>query len=256
MTDRRKMLAGLAAGTAALTSAALGAQTQEQAHAHRHDSSHDASHDASHDSGEDCECERPNNGPYSAYFPNVVVVTHEGRRALFYNDLLRGKTVLVNCMSIANDAAYPVTENLARVQRLLGERAGRDVFIYSITVDPVRDTPRALAEFAEAKGVGPGWLFLTGTSETVDTLRGRLFADAGGHAHHKGHAQDCSMGLVRYGNEAVGIWGSVPAKTDPDWIVRRLSWVTPRGVAHAGQAAVTFKRRGPHPVPTRETRRG
>lgn len=260
MTDRRKMLAGLAAGTAALTSAALGAQTREQAHdSHAHE--HDASNDASHDSGEDCECVRPNNGPYSSYFPNVVVVTHENRRALFYNDLLRGRVVLVNCMSIANDAAYPVTENLVRVQRLLGGRAGRDVFIYSITVDPVRDTPRALAEFAEKHKVGPGWLFLTGTPETIETLRGRLFADAGGHAHHKGHSQDCSMGLVRYGNEAVGVWGSVPAKTDPEWIVRRLSWVTPReraprGVAHVEQAVVTFKRRGPHPVSPKDTRRG
>src|SRR5215212_6191681 len=140
MTDRRRMLLQLAAGATALPAVALGAD----------DSS--------------CECAPPRNGPYSDYFPNVVVHTHEGRRALFYNDLLRGKTVLVNCMSIANDAAYPVTENLARVQRLLGERAGRDVFIYSITVDPVRETPRALAEFAEAHGAGPGWLFLTGTS--------------------------------------------------------------------------------------------
>ena len=256
MTDRRKMLAGLAAGTAALTSAALGAQTQEQANAH---GPHEHKHDASHDSAEDCECERPPSGPYSSYFPNVVVVTHEGQRALFYNDLLRGKTVLVNCMSIANDAVYPVTENLARVQRLLGSRAGRDVFIYSITVDPERDTPRALAEFAKRHGAGPGWLFLTGTSETIDTLRGRLFADAGGHAHHKGRAQDCSMGLVRYGNEAVGVWGSVPAKTDPDWIVRRLSWVTPREHApraHAEQASVTFRRRGPLPVPTKDSGRG
>src|SRR5215212_6196926 len=157
MTDRRKMLARLAHVPAALTSAAPGAQTQGQTHAH-------GPHEHKHDSAEDCDCVRPPSGPYSQYFPNVVVVTHEGRRALFYNDLLRGRVVLVNCMSIANDAAYPVTENLARVQRLLGERAGRDIFIYSITVDPVRETPRALAEFAEAHGAGPGWLFLTGTS--------------------------------------------------------------------------------------------
>src|SRR2546423_1707320 len=122
MTDRRKMLARLVAAAAAVPSVALGAQSQAT-HTHERDSS-------------DCECERPHNGPYAGYFPNVVVVTHEGRRALFYNDLLRGKTVLVNCMSIANESVYPVTENLARVQRLLGERAGREVFMYSITVDP------------------------------------------------------------------------------------------------------------------------
>jgi protein SCO1/2 len=240
MTDRRKILTGLAAVPTAFTSAVLGAQEQEprthEPHAHEHDSP-------------DCECERPHNGPYSGYFPNVVVVTHEGRRALFYNDLLRGKVVLVNCMSIANELVYPVTANLARVQRLLGERAGREVFMYSITVDPEHDTPRALAEFAERHGVGPGWLFLTGTSETIATLRGRLFADAGGHAHSgHGKARDCSMGLVRYGNEAVGVWGSVPAKTEAEWIVRRVSWVTPRRSASGEHASTTPKRRGPAPV--------
>src|ERR1051325_201699 len=119
MTDRRKILTGLAAVPAAFTSAALGAQAQEphahEQHAHEHDP-------------KDCDCQRPHNGPYSDYFPNVVVVTHEGRRALFYNDLLRGKIVLVNCMSIANEAAYPVTENLPRVQRLLGPPPGPGVF--------------------------------------------------------------------------------------------------------------------------------
>jgi protein SCO1/2 len=244
MTDRRKILTGLAAGTAALTSSALGAHAQTQG-PHAHDEHAHDEHDA-----KDCDCERPRNGPYSGYFPNVVVVTHEGRRALFYNDLLRGRVVLVNCMSIANESAYPVTENLARVHKLLGERAGRDVFMYSITVDPERDTPRALAEFAERHGAGPGWLFLSGTSETMTMLRGRLF----GHAH--GKTQDCSMGLVRYGNEAVGVWGSVPAKTDPEWIVRRVSWVTPRAKASDEQAAGAFKRRGPAPVLDKDSRRG
>lgn len=230
MTDRRTMLAQLAAGAVAIPSAALGVPAQDAHAQHAHGST-------------DCECARPHNGPYAGYFPNVVVVTHEGRRALFYNDLLRGKTVLVNCMSVANEAVYPVTANLARVQRLLGERAGREVFIYSVTVDPEHDTPRALAEFADRHGVGPGWLFLTGTPDTIGLLRARLFADAGGHAHGHGPKRDCSLGLVRYGNEAVGLWGSVPSKSDPEWIVRRLSWVSPR--AHTSDAP---RRRGPSPL--------
>src|SRR5215204_4055415 len=139
MTDRRRMLAQLAAGAAALPAVALGAEDSPP-----------------------CECAPPRNGPYADYFPNVVVHTHEGRRALFYNDLLRGKTVLVNCMSVAGEALHHATANLVRVQRLLGGRVGRDVFLYSITVEPERDTPRALAAFAEGQGVGPGWLFLTG----------------------------------------------------------------------------------------------
>src|SRR5258708_23902101 len=95
------------------------------------------------------DCSRPLTGPYAGHFPNVVVYTHDGRKALFYDDLLRGKMVMVNCMSIKNESNFPVTRNLARVQRLLGNRLGRDLVMYSITVDPEHDTPKALTAFAE-----------------------------------------------------------------------------------------------------------
>ncbi|MCA1592406.1 MAG: SCO family protein [Acidobacteria bacterium] len=233
MTNRRKVLAQLAAGAAALPSVALGATAHEP---HAHDSS--------------CDCVRPHNGPYADYFPNVVVQTHEGRQALFYNDLLRGKTVLVNCMSVRGDDAYPVTANLVRVQRLLGERMGRDVFFYSISIEPEHDTPRVLAAFAERQGVGPGWLFLTGKPDAIELVRGRLFAhDGHKHGAAAAPARDCSRGLVRYGNERVGLWASVPAKTEPEWIVKRLSWVTPRAVA-AGPSI----RRGPTFGPANSSR--
>lgn len=226
MTDRRRMLTQLAAGAAALPAVAAG-------------SSSPAGEDAP------CECAPPRRGPYADYFPNVVVHTHDGRRALFYNDLLRGKTVLVNCMSVAGEAVHRSTANLVRVQRLLGEGGGREVFLYSITVEPERDTPRSLAAFAEAQGVGPGWLFLTGKPDVIHALRERLFADRAAPTHTRGHAhpparEDCSLGLVRYGNEAVGLWGAVPAQTDPAWIVRRLSWVKSRR-----PPAGPFTRRGP-----------
>ena len=226
------MLTQLAAGVAALPAVALGAPARGP---HEHAREDEAT----------CECARPRGGPYADYFPNVVVHTHDGRRALFYNDLLRGKTVLVNCMSVEGEALHRLTANLVRVERLLGSRAGRDVFLYSITVEPERDTPRVLAAFAKEQGVGPGWLFLTGKPDVIHGLRERLFADHAMRNHTQGHAhgparEDCSLGLVRYGNEAVGLWGAVPAQTEPEWIVRRLSWVESRKPP-AGQ----FKRRGP-----------
>src|ERR1700730_9862584 len=36
----------------------------------------------------------------AGWIPNVVVTSHENRQALFYNDLIRGKTVMINFMSI------------------------------------------------------------------------------------------------------------------------------------------------------------
>ncbi|HEV8242173.1 MAG TPA: SCO family protein [Thermoanaerobaculia bacterium] len=194
-------------------------------------------------------CVRPARGPDAHRFPNHVVVTHEETRALFYDDLLAGKTVLLHCMSIVSEPTYRSVERVAALQPLLAERLGRDLFMYSLTVDPERDTPVALRAFAARAGAGPGWLFLTGEPATMADLRMRLFWSATAHAAHEhdheaGHERDdCAMAMLRYGNAAVGLWGAVPAKADPRWIVQRLAWVRARDVA-----AGAPRRRGPAPL--------
>lgn len=196
---------------------------------------------------DECKCVRPGAGPHADYLPNVLVTTHEGRRALFYNDLLRRRTVLINFLALRDKAAPQVIERLVAVQRLLGGRAGRAVFIYSLTLDPQHDTPRLLRAFAERHGVGPGWLFVTGQPEIMQGLRHRLFLHEGAPVHaahhpaeHAAPVYDCSAGLLRYGNETVGLWGAVPIKTDPAQIVARLDWISARP-----QPSGTPKRRGP-----------
>jgi hypothetical protein len=189
------------------------------------------------------DCIRSQTGPKSGYFPDLVVTTHENRRALFYDDLLRGKTVLIHFMSIRDEKAFHIGEHIVKVQRHLGNRLGRDVFIYSVTVDPVHDTPAALEAYAAKLGVRPGWLFLTGQASVIGTLHDRFFAHGPGHDH--GSTEDCSMAMIRYGNEATGLWGSVPSTTDPAWLAERVSWIQSRQAPPAGK----FKRKGPPPLP-------
>ena len=189
-------------------------------------------------------CRRP--GPKAHLFPQVVLRSHDRRRFWFYEDLLAQKVVMINFMSVANHDAYPVTDNLRRVQELLGDRVGRDVHMYSITSAPRNDTPEVLNEFATSQGVGPGWLFLTGDPDDIELLKRSLYMDLGHRhdpGHHRGESKDCSMGLVRYGNEKIGLWGSVPATADPRWIVRRLDWIQP-GEEPDG----TPRRKGPLPL--------
>src|SRR5689334_721484 len=96
------------------------------------------------------------------YFTNVELTTHEGRTVRFYDDLLKGKIVAIDLIYTTCQYACPLeTARLAQVQRLLGDRMGRDVFFYSITIDPEHDTPAVLAEYAAKYRAGPGWLFLT-----------------------------------------------------------------------------------------------
>ncbi|MEA2601097.1 MAG: hypothetical protein QOF89_2089 [Acidobacteriota bacterium] len=213
MKDRRELLA---AGAAALPAIALGMEA---------------------------DCERPARGPNASEIPNHVVITHQGAKALFYDDLVAGRTVVLHCMSIATEPQYRTAESLARVQPLLAGRLGRDVFFYSLTVDPERDTVHALRDFAVRHGAGPGWSFLTGETAALLDLKARLFSQSGqsgGHRH--GSEEDCALAMLRYGNAAVGLWGSVPACSSPEWIVRRLSWVEARQ-----PAAGPPRRGGPSP---------
>ena len=175
------------------------------------------------------------------FLPNVPVVTQDGERHLFYDDLVKDRTVIIHFFSLAYHPNYPVTRNLVAVQRLLKHRLGTGVFMYSITTDPQHDDVQRIAEFARRHHAQTGWQFLTGESDAIDAIKRILFFHTHEQAaHEQDDAPDCSMGLLRYGNDQAGLWGSVPAKTDAQQIVDRLSWLEPRQ-----RPTVGLKRRGP-----------
>ena len=73
-------------------------------------------------------------------FPNVPLISHEGKQVYFYDDLLKGKVVTVNFFYSKCDEICPlVSANLAKVQKILGDKVGRDIFMYSITLKPEED---------------------------------------------------------------------------------------------------------------------
>src|SRR5437016_5934882 len=61
------------------------------------------------------------------YFPDVVLLTQDRKPVRLYHDLVKDKVVLMNFMYTSCDRICPrVTQNLVKVQHLLGARAGRD----------------------------------------------------------------------------------------------------------------------------------
>ena len=158
------------------------------------------------------------------YFPNVVLTTHEGKKVRFYDDLIKDKIVLINCMYAKCDGVCPgITANLVRVQRALGARVGRDIFIYSISLKPEEDTPMMLRHYAQMHHVGPGWLFLTGNPADIELLRRRLGftnPDPKLDADKTQH-----IGMVRYGNEPLQLWAACPGLAHASWIVESVGWV-------------------------------
>jgi len=96
------------------------------------------------------------------YFPNLVLTTHEGRKVKFYDDLVKDKIVIFNFMyAKCEGICTPITRNLVQLQKVLGDRVGKDMFMYSFTLTPKQDTPEMLKHYAHMHKVKPGWLFLT-----------------------------------------------------------------------------------------------
>jgi protein SCO1/2 len=163
-------------------------------------------------------------------FPDLHLTTHEGTSVRLYEDLLEGKTVLVHFMyTTCTDSCPLTTANLARVRDLLGPRVGREVFLYSVTVDPSHDTPARLREYAGRFDVTPGWLFLTGQRQDIRTLRACFGDDP-----RRATGQSDHLNLLTYGVEPLERWGACPAMADPQWIARYLSWLDPNGERPTG----------------------
>jgi len=151
------------------------------------------------------------------YFPNVVLQTQEGKRVRFYDDLLKGKVVLINFMYTSCPIECPrTTANLGKVEEALGDRVGRDVVMISMTVDPLNDTPAVLNRYARRYGAKPGWYFVTGKQADLDLIRRRLgvYDDAVDKTQH--------TGILVYGNEATGRWAATPALAPPKAIVKSV----------------------------------
>lgn len=90
----------------------------------------------------------------------------------FVTDLAKDHLIAVSFIfTTCTTICPPIGANFAKLERLLGERAGRDVILISISVDPVTDTPERLSAWAEKFGAGPGWTLLTGAKRDIDTLR-------------------------------------------------------------------------------------
>lgn len=115
------------------------------------------------------------------YWPNVSLTTQDGKQVNFYDDVLHGKIIVVNFIFTKCGDVCPLdTAQLKRVQELIGDHAGRDVFMYSISVDPENDTPEALRGFMEKFDIKSGWTFLTGRREDITLIQSKFGLEPAG----------------------------------------------------------------------------
>ena len=174
-------------------------------------------------------------GWHKAYFPNVDLVTQDGKKVRFYDDVLKGKVVAINFIYTKCPDVCPLdTAALRRVQKLLGPRMGRDVHFYSISLDPKNDTPATLRKYMKTFDVGPGWTFLTGRPQDLALIQSKF------------GIKPVSAGMLtahdtRYvlGNEAMARW----LKRTPHDNPHVLAHILTSDLASPGMARNTMPRR-------------
>ncbi|HVT16914.1 MAG TPA: SCO family protein [Thermoanaerobaculia bacterium] len=166
--------------------------------------------------------------------PDIELVDQDGRPVHVYSDLVRGKRVAINFVfTTCTTICPPMGANFERLQALLGARAGADVRLISVSVDPQTDTPQRLKAWGTRFHAGSGWSLLTGRKEDVDRLLkalGVFTPDPASHAP-----------VVVLGNDAVGRWTRAYGLTPPARLVQLLDGLTapsPAGTAGSAPAGM------------------
>ncbi len=158
------------------------------------------------------------------WLPHVPLVAHTGETFRFYDDLIRDRIVLINFFVVAcTEGRCPTANaNLRKVQDMFGERMGRDVFFYSITLRPEEDTQPILKEYAEdIFEVRPGWLFLTGKTADIEHLRiSQGFVDQDPERDRDVSNHSSTARLIA---DRKGRWAMVPLLTSPRNIYTTLA---------------------------------
>jgi protein SCO1/2 len=176
------------------------------------------------------EGDRPvesNSRPYKLeLFSNPLLRTHENKEVRFYDDLIKGRQVVLNLMYATCEGICPIVIlNLIKVHQALIERMGRNLFMYSITLKPEVDDAAALKSYAEMhNALLPGWTFLTGDPYDIETIRFKLFRmdhikfDTDATAH---------TGMLRIINDASNRWTEVTPLASTYTVLQHISWADP-----------------------------
>jgi len=150
------------------------------------------------------------------YFTNLELINQDGETVRFFDDVLKDKVVVISFIFTNCEGACPlITHKLTQVRDQMDGQIGDPIQFVSLSLDPKRDTPAALKEFARTQHADhEGWVFLTGKPEHLKEITSRLgqFTD------------DIEMHstLMLAGNVKSAHWIKIPPQDQAPSIVEKL----------------------------------
>ncbi|WP_085718907.1 SCO family protein [Pseudomonas sp. B28(2017)] len=166
-------------------------------------------------------------------FADVDLLDQNGKVVSLEKDLVRHKIVVMGFIYTSCTTVCPMVSSImGKVQKQLGARVGTEVQLVSISIDPQRDDPQRLNDYARTFQAGPGWSWLTGSPQSVDaTLKGLAYS-----GDFKNHSPQI---LVGDGNNR--FWTRYYGLTDPTELARAVEKLSGERNTHAKHTAIAME---------------
>ncbi|MET1078780.1 MAG: SCO family protein [Pseudomonas sp.] len=191
-------------------------------------------HSADEHAGHDMPAKSATSESAQVKFADVALMDQTGKAVRLEQDLVSNKIVVMSFIYTSCTTVCPVVSSImGKVQKQLGARVGTEVQLVSISIDPQRDDAKRLNEYARSFQNGPGWSWLTGSTQSVaETLKGlgTFNGDLKSHAP-----------LILVGDGNSRHWTRYYGFTDPAVLTREVEKLSGERNAHAKHTAIAME---------------
>lgn len=144
---------------------------------------------------------------------DLELINQEGKTARFRTDVIGDRIVVLDNIYTSCTTICPiVTAIMVNVHSRIGERAGSEVSLVSLSVDPVTDTPQRLRAYARRHKAA--WNLWTGTKPAMDQLLKGLGIYTPDYIDHPSS--------ILVGDARTGEWTRFYEFANPEQIVKRV----------------------------------
>ena len=147
---------------------------------------------------------------------DLTLIDQYGTEMKFVSDVIGDRIVVMDFVYTTCTTVCPVISAVfGQMQKKLGDQLGDEVVLLSVSVDPVRDTPKRLKAYAASHNAKPGWIWLTGHKRTMDKVLDGLGAYSPNFADHPA--------MVLVGDGRTGEWSRFFGFPNPDRLMKQVN---------------------------------
>lgn len=158
-------------------------------------------------------------GQVQIEIPDLLVRDQDGIERRFYSDLIKDKVVILTFFYTSCPSFCPrMNLRLKKLQTILGDRLGKDVFFVTVTKDPETDTVPRLKDWGKRLDIKSGWTMITGDTKNIAKIVRDFTGDPLGPDMHNT--------LFIIGNDKTGEWADLSGLATLDDLRQQIDAVT------------------------------